>query len=63
MKRTSKYHNHKTCSSEREAQALLETLATKNPSKQFRVQKKQWQGKDKVKYQVQELTRKGSKRG
>jgi len=39
-------------------QEVVSEPQDKYPDKQFRVQKRQWQGKDKVKYQVQELTRK-----
>jgi|2_EtaG_2_1085320.scaffolds.fasta_scaffold352854_1 hypothetical protein len=66
----SKYRSHGTFSNERKAQKKLDSLIVlhgeyadgdKGEIQRFFIKKRTWMGKDKSRYQVSELIRKGSK--
>jgi len=58
----SKYKSHGSFRTDRKARLLMDSLILNNPEGGYRVKLRTWKGKDKKRYQVQELIRKGCKR-
>jgi hypothetical protein len=59
---TTKYKSHGSFHQERKAQKKLDKLIALHGAEGFRIKQRTWTGRDKKRYIVQELVRKGSKR-
>ena len=57
-----KYKSHGSFLVERKARLLMDSLLLINPKGGFRVKTRTWKGKDKKKFQTQEIIKKGCKR-
>jgi hypothetical protein len=61
MPQRTKFRNHKSFSSQKDAQNFLEKLQAANPNIVYNIKKREFPGKIKVRFMVRSIVKRGSK--
>jgi hypothetical protein len=61
MPERTKFRNHKSFSSQTNAQTFMDKLQAANPNVVYSIKKREFPGKIKVRYMVRSITKRGSK--